>query len=212
MLWLAGLVGVAGVGAASVVTVTADDTDDPHQDNFPVNDNHIAQSTWVGMLPADPDMQFDPAADVSQTLSATDSAETDEDVYAALSEERADRIADEVKDRAIDAPQSTYVPTGAFADCAADPSLAEWVCQGTTAEAVDYQSESESLVLVWDDSRADAAEPDLSVTPDPDDPEVMQVRMGDDIVADVYGDSDLAVSDIIMIPLSAAEMVGLSPA
>ncbi|MFK7870587.1 MAG: hypothetical protein AB8B58_15275 [Roseobacter sp.] len=49
----------------------------------------------------------------------------------------------------------------------------EWTWQGTTAEAVNDQSHSESLVLVWDGTGGDATEPNLFIMPDPDDPERM---------------------------------------
>lgn len=69
MLWLAGLISVAGVGAASMVTLPADGADDPHQDDFPPEDKGLTSSGRMDMLPADPDMQFDPASADPQAVS-----------------------------------------------------------------------------------------------------------------------------------------------
>ncbi|MEM6888947.1 MAG: hypothetical protein AAF636_12495 [Pseudomonadota bacterium] len=154
---------------------------------------------------------FDTLDGLNKILSqraASEESVSDDEVYASLTDQQSDGLAD-LRATAAD---STFLLAEAFAARAAPAPLDEWIEQGSEAEAVDYHSEHDSLVLVWDDSGESSKEPDLSIAPDPHDPEVMQVRVGNEIIADVYGDSDLQLSDIIMIPLSSAELANLTPA
>lgn len=96
--------------------------------------------------------------------------------------------------------------------CAEEQVLVgDWIANGPVSEVIDYQASSESLVLVWDDLTPIAQEPLVSVVPDPDDDEIMHVMMNDKSVATVYGDPELTVSDVTLIPLSSALIVGLKP-
>jgi hypothetical protein len=88
----------------------------------------------------------------------------------------------------------------------------DWISQAHGPEVIDYEAEKESILVVWDDTSLEAQEPSLSVSPDPDDPEVMQVNMNGKPLADIYGDPELSVADLVLMPLSSALMVGLSPA
>lgn len=96
-----------------------------------------------------------------------------------------------------DGPEFTYFMTG------------DWINQAHGAEVIDYEATQESLLVVWDDTDPDAQEPSVSVSPDPDDPEVMQINMNGKVLAEVYGDSNLSAGDLTLIPLSSALIVEL---
>lgn len=87
--------------------------------------------------------------------------------------------------------------------------LGDWLASGEAAQIMDYDPEDDSLVLIWDDSVANSTEPQITVTSDPDEDDQTLVWMGGTIVATVNG-SDLAPSDIALIPLSTATQVGLA--
>lgn len=90
--------------------------------------------------------------------------------------------------------------------------LSDWIMEGQTAEVLDYDAREDSLLLVWDDMSDAAAEPEVDVAHDPYDEEVMHVVMNGKSVAEIYGDPNLSVADVALIPLSAALLIGLEPA
>lgn len=90
--------------------------------------------------------------------------------------------------------------------------VGDWISQGGEAEITDYDAKEDSLMLVWDDMAASASEPDVTVEADPYDDEVMHVLMNGKSVAEVYGDPNLHISDITIIPLSSALIVDLDAA
>ena len=90
--------------------------------------------------------------------------------------------------------------------------LGDWITKGHPAEVLDYEPAKDSLMLVWDDLARTADEPDVTVESDPFDAEVMHILMNCKSVAEIYGDPELTVADITLIPLSSALIVGLEPA
>ncbi|WP_227269970.1 hypothetical protein [Roseobacter weihaiensis] len=90
--------------------------------------------------------------------------------------------------------------------------LSDWIMEGQTAEVLDYDAREDSLLLVWDDMSNATAEPEVDVAHDPYDEEVMHVVMNGKSVAEIYGDPNLSVADVALIPLSAALLIGLEPA
>jgi hypothetical protein len=90
-------------------------------------------------------------------------------------------------------------------------ALGDWITQGAPSEVLDYQRTEDSLMLVWDDLETDAQEPDVAVESDPFDEDVKHVLMNGKSVAEVYGDPNLTVADLTVIPLSSALIVGLEP-
>lgn len=204
MLFFAGLMGMIGVGAASFVAVqpevededaTMGQTED-ESDHFtdPMDEVHEGENAD----PVEGTLHAGLLDDVAFS-SEENGAVTDSDASGA--ETTGDFSNDADFDfSAYDGPEFTNFMTG------------DWINQAKGAEVIDYEASRESLLVVWDDTDLDAHEPSLSVSPDPDDPEVMQVNMNGKVVADVYGDSNLSVADLTLIPLSSALIVGLSPA
>ena len=87
--------------------------------------------------------------------------------------------------------------------------LGDWLASGETAQILDYAAEDDSLVLVWDDSGANSAEPEITLTADPNTVDQTLVMMNGTVVAMVNG-TDLMPGDIALIPQSTASLVGFA--
>ena len=87
--------------------------------------------------------------------------------------------------------------------------LGDWLANGEAAQIMDYTASDDSLVLVWDDSLADTAEPQITLVTDPEAQDQTLVYLDDAIVASVNG-TDLMPGDIALIPLSTATQFGLA--
>ena len=90
--------------------------------------------------------------------------------------------------------------------------LGDWIMEGHPSEVLDYTAGKDSLMLVWDDLEEGTTEPEVEVASDPYDSEVMHIVMNGRSVAEIYGDANLTVQDVTLIPLSSALIVGLEPA
>jgi hypothetical protein len=202
MLILAGLMGMIGVGAASLVAVQPPAEDDdyadaPEDQAFP--EEMMAQpDEALGLAESEP---LDPMVGTMHAGLLDDGDIGQDGVADALGEDASDPIAPlALNESAFDGLEFSNFMTG------------DWISQAHGPEVIDYEAEKESILVVWDDTSLEAQEPSLSVSPDPDDPEVMQVNMNGKPLADVYGDPELSVADLVLMPLSSALMVGLSPA
>jgi len=89
--------------------------------------------------------------------------------------------------------------------------VGDWIEGDRAAEVMDFDPQEDSLLLVWDDTASAAEAPDVSVAPDPENNDQMQVHVGDAIVALVNGRS-LFAADLSLIPLSSAIVSGLTDA
>lgn len=224
MLWLAGLMGIAGVGAATFVGIKADVSEDDEEDYLAQDTDQMTDvnalmeqikdhSDTDGLLQTQASVEADAAPktapaggwgdDILNDVMADLDGGTDGTAEVnPLAQPSADivyssaMLAAEDVDIDIDTPQT-------------DVLLSEWIDQRDGPEILDYEAKTESLMLVWDDTGASAAEPEVGVAPDPDDPEVMQVSMNGENVAEVYGDAELSVADLTLIPLSSAMVIGL---
>ena len=87
--------------------------------------------------------------------------------------------------------------------------LGDWLATGEAAQIMDYAAQDDSLVLVWDDSSADTAEPQITLATDPEAADQTLVYLDGAIVAAVNG-TDLMPGDIALIPLSTATQFGLT--
>ena len=87
--------------------------------------------------------------------------------------------------------------------------LGDWISADNSAEISDFSATEDTLLFVWDDSDEDSEEPDVTLVADPDNAGQMQVRMGNEVVAQVAGSSALSEADIALIPLSVAASNGL---
>lgn len=244
MLWLAGLLCIAGIGAASIVSIpadqdTADADDEPDAENFPALEPNTdlldqldtiaagdaAESAW----PAQPN-RLDVLNNIRSAGAARlgSSGEVSQNIV-----ERADpeigaldetahplsligRNVDENSDHwvlegvgGIETDEQIALPT-TEGDQATE-TLGDWIMRGAPSEVLDYQHTRESLMLVWDDLETDAKEPEVAVESDPFDEEVKHVLMNGKSVAEIYGDPNMTVADVTVIPLSSALIVGLEP-
>ncbi|WP_299400931.1 hypothetical protein [uncultured Roseobacter sp.] len=222
MLWLAGLMGLAGVGAASFVGLKSSEIEEEdevleaeeiHADGATdmLQEIHTQSDAAGGLLASGTEFVEPEAAPASTT---TDGWGDD-----ILNEVMAEF--DTAEGPAAPEPGTTNVqplilqdpiPDELEEENAFDLSLSDWITERSGAEILDYSAETESLMLVWDDTDAGTIEPDVDVAPDPDDPEVMQVSMNGENVAEVYGDAEMSVADLTLIPLSSAIIIGLAPA
>ncbi len=218
MLWLAGLVGMAGVGAAAFVGVKPDTTeeDDTLPDELMTSGEGETLLTQIkghsaagGLLHSDTTVAFNAPA-----TAASGDTWGDDVLNEIMAEFEA--TGGETADTPAPSHETTYSSAMLNAEdvdlgeeSAVDQLLSDWIAERDGAEILDYEARTESLMIVWDDSDAAAAEPQVGVSPDPDDPEVMHVSMNGENVAEVYGDAELSVADLTLIPLSSAMAVGL---
>lgn len=225
MLWLAGLMGMVGVGAAAFV-VTQDDLDDDTDDSLPEDESPYI--TGEGL-----NQQIDDifsGRTVGEEVLGYGDDDGDDYLYDFISDNDHDDPAVTISGFPGDAdvfedsdgfstwPGDIEFATDSYAELPADNALppwlalAEWVSEGPASEPMDYDATRDSLVLVWDDTDASATEPEVTVAPDGHDPEVMHVMMNGESVAEVYGDTGLSAADLTVVPLSSAMIVGLEPA
>ncbi|WP_298915544.1 hypothetical protein [uncultured Roseobacter sp.] len=242
MLWLAGLVGLAGVGAASFVAIQPGEIDED-QDDDALEDTEITLETGDLLTQFDTldisHISGDASADVIAGTEQTDYIEGGDGndqlggsagsdlIFGGLGSDVLNGIVDDPDTVGImDTDEGDYLNGGSGDDILIlgeddiaasgegndDFLLGDWITQGNGAEILDYEPEHDSLMLVWDDTSISADEPDVTVDPDPDDPEVMHISMNGVSVAEIYGDTELSVADLTLIPLSSAEAIGLEPA
>ena len=204
MLWLAGLIGIVGAGAASVV-ITPAETDQPDDDETNAPEPEVDHGNLLDHI----------AGLKAGGSSQLDTLVSDLD---ALGDRHSESFANTLDphEQEVEAawPEHSLVPFPELPleGTAEQISLGDWITEGKPAEAVDYDAVKDSLVLVWDDLDGPAEEPEVHVETDPFDDEVKHVVMNESSVAEVYDDPDLSTGDITMIPLSSALIVGLEPA
>jgi Ca2+-binding RTX toxin-like protein len=107
----------------------------------------------------------------------------------------------------IVAGQNDVVTAGDGAD---NIIFGDWITAGNAAIIEDYVAKDDSLLFVWDDSKTDSEEPQITVEPDPDNPDQTLVRMDGTVVACVKSPDVLNASDISIVPLSSAIFAGLA--
>jgi hypothetical protein len=89
--------------------------------------------------------------------------------------------------------------------------IEEWIKKGKGPEHLNYDYASENLLLIWDDTQPNSKQPEINVISDFIDPDIVHVFMNGISMAEVKGDPYLSPDDITLIPLSAAQIVGLTP-
>ena len=203
MLWLAGLLGIVGAGAASLIVA-------PFENSTENEDGELepdASEEGIGNL-----------LDHIRGASATDSfaSETllhrialDPGGAGMIDQDDPDDLNDSIED---DWAITEHVDPDARANGDRPIMLGDWIAEGHTAEVLDYEPAKDSLMLVWDDLATEGKEPLVTVESDPFDTEVMHILLNGKSVAEIYGDPALSVADITTIPLSSALIVGLEPA
>ncbi len=170
-------------GTGATSSEVSDEDDGTQSDAAPFADNEAAMQQYGNMLDGLPDL--------TGALGET-SSEIDSFIDAADAAPTLDSLTD------------TTDPV---------PGLpGDWLYENDDTEVLDYDAETESLILVWDDLAEGANEPEVSVEEDPFDEDVRQVMMNGKSVAEVYGDPNLNTADITVMPLSSALIVGLEPA
>lgn len=210
--------GLAGVGAASFIGLKSADADD--EDTETLEHDELTQESSIDLLHhvhTSEDGVFSaataatvPSDGIAEGWGDDILNETMQDFEDANegSVEQPDDTEATVSPLWLDDPIADDTDTGSSSDF----SLTDWISERSGSEVLDYSSTSESLMLIWDDTQSDADEPKVDVAPDPDDPEVMQVSMNGENVAEVYGDTEMDASDLTLIPLSSAIIIGLAPA
>lgn len=90
--------------------------------------------------------------------------------------------------------------------------LGDWISEGHSVQVVDFASQEDDLLLIWDDSLESTTEPEIGLNIDPDTPDETQILMGDMIVARIGDGLLITMQDIALMPLSSAVNAGLTPA
>lgn len=211
MLWLAGLIGIASVGAASLITFPEPEEEEDEVLNADemIQTGHdlLDQIGSIEDVDIPDDDLFDLVAQDVHAESQLDDAVSSDAFNFSL---ESSPVAGE-----ISGFESETAPLDAVEDVATTEELVlvgDWIASGPGSEVFDYEANSESLLLVWDDMATAAEEPQVDVSADPYDDEVMHVMMNNKSVAEVYGDPELTAADVTLIPLSSALIVGLEPA
>ncbi|KIN74752.1 calcium-binding protein [Sulfitobacter guttiformis] len=111
-------------------------------------------------------------------------------------------------DDTIIAGSADIVTAGEGAD---EIVLGDWLAHGEAAQIMDYVADDDSLLLVWDDSEAGAAEPELTLQIDPDRFDQTLILIDGTVIAAVNG-TDILPGDIALVPLSSATQLDLTAA
>ena len=74
---------------------------------------------------------------------------------------------------------------------------------------MDYDTNEDSLVLVWDD--ISDPDPEIDVIEDEDNPDLAHVMLNGRVLADINGGGGLTASDIILVPQSTALAASAHP-
>ena len=216
MLWLAGLMGLVGMGAASIAVVQLqqpDDDEDDFIDHDPDVDDagNLLDHVSAYGAPAAPatDQRF---SDSEEDAILYDTI-TDDDMLYAEGGSGFDVPGDDTAqdDVAPFAPMPPEPPVAFERTVEEMPLAGDWITQAETPEIIDYTARDEQLVLVWDDMTEGAAEPEVAVSADPDDPDVVHVEMNGAPLAEIHGEPGLTLADIALVALSSALIAGLKP-
>lgn len=212
MLWLTGLMGIIGAGAASLVLPQSESDEEPndtselylepndgldgYEDLLTFSDNPVV-SEDVGEAPFL----------LSGEYGTFDEASTYGSSYQVNTAEDGDDFEEDTQGFHGSAEQDT-----SEALYQGPVALGDWINEGAPSEEINYHPDTERLMLVWDDLVDGATEPDVRVEHDLFDPDAMHVVMNDYSIAEIHGDPDLSAADLTVIPLSSALIVGLEPA
>ena len=98
---------------------------------------------------------------------------------------------------ANNAPQDAQVPD--FSTATVSPVTA-------ILEIADFDAADDDLLLVWDDSAGE--EPDLRLAASETDPEILELLIGDVVMARVPAASGLTTDHVALLPQSAAQALG----
>lgn len=184
MLWLTGLLGVVVVGAVSFFEFSGTDSEEEEDagfDDFIDENGHgDLTSTLQSLNPLPPDG------------ASGDGYHYD---FAALNE--LDQNGGQSGHGKFELDDQPAPDTSTAAD---------WVAAQPLDEIMSFDPSSEDLVLVWDDTTGD--EPDVTLFQNPDNPELMEIRIGESVMAQVPADTNLTSDNIATIPLSAAQAIG----
>ena len=103
-------------------------------------------------------------------------------------------------------PEAAEAPEPVPADSAASHD------HGSTPCSIDgFDSASDTLLCIWDDSAGAHPVPRVRLEADPAQDGRLRIRLGRRIVATVHGPTALTSADIAVMPLSSARALGLAP-
>ena len=74
----------------------------------------------------------------------------------------------------------------------------------------DFEPRDDALICIWDDSDDSGAAPPVQIERDPARPDMLRVRLGNRVVAQVRGQGALAAADLSVMPLSSALALGFA--
>ncbi|MEP2640849.1 hypothetical protein [Roseobacter sp.] len=117
----------------------------------------------------------------------------------------------------LQTPLRTGTPSPGWANdmltvCAATADLDNWLAARQGPEIVQYDAQTDTLALVWDDTGRTASEPHLELSHPAEKPDVVRILVNGETVADVHGHPGLRPADLTLIPLSTAITAGLRTA
>jgi Ca2+-binding RTX toxin-like protein len=81
--------------------------------------------------------------------------------------------------------------------------LGDWITEGHAAEITDFDSEEDSILVVWDDAAGE--EPGVELQLHPDDPGLIQILLDGTAVADLDSASGIELEDIALVAQSLAQ-------
>ncbi|MEP4196534.1 MAG: hypothetical protein ABJL99_12970 [Aliishimia sp.] len=185
MLWLTGMLGVLAVGAVSFLDLSVQEEaeeDEPGFDDF-IDENGLGDLTAtlesLNSLPAESDASEHGSFDAFHLADITLSDHAD-----------GDGDTDELE---------------AFEDIL-DQVDTSWMDNASAADLEAFNVAEDDLVLVWDDSTDE--EPSVTLSQNVDSPDLMDIKIGDDVMAQVPAESNVTSDNIALIPLSAAQSIG----
>jgi Ca2+-binding RTX toxin-like protein len=81
--------------------------------------------------------------------------------------------------------------------------LGDWITDGNAVQIMDFDETEDSIILIWDDAVGEEPTVDLQINPDY--PDLIQILMDGEAVADVDSNSGIVLSDIALVAQSLAD-------
>jgi len=176
MLWLTGLLGIVAVGAVSFLDLSGDDAnEDEAETGF---DDFIDENGF---------------GDLSATLQALNAlpAEVgapDEGDFDAMTQAYNKQFETEEFAAQLESEIAMHETASETSDMASD-----WFAEGAQGDLISFDAGNEDLVLVWDDSAGE--EPDVTLSLNDENPDLLDIRIGDSVMAQVQSLSLIHISE-----------------
>ena len=214
MLFLAGLMGMALVGATVFISVDGgEESEDAVQPDAP-QDTNISGFIASGTL-ADEVISGSDGADQINGYGGADTIDGgagEDTLFGGWGDDLLDGREDGVAEQDflnggggadnLVAGGEDIVTTGMGAD---NVFIGDWIMPGEEAQVHDFDPLEDRLIIVFDD-QANASEPEITIARDGLDPDVSHILMNGEMIAAVHSEPSMSINDLMIMTQSDAAL------